>query len=218
MTRHELAAGRREEVTVHGRGEEPHAARVAGPEDPGVYTFPPVAAAITGGARLLLAMLERQVTQAGGTYAFCDTDSMAIVANEHGGPVACRGGTEATPDGAPGVRALSWPEVDAIRARFEVLKPYDPSIVTADLLELEDENFAHSDPGRQRQELWCYAISAKRYVLYSRKDDGNAILRSWSDVDGGIDIAESDEPADEALVKLVATRTRAPPQSSRSPV
>src|SRR5919106_889407 len=92
MTRHELAGDRREQVMVHGRGDEPYPFPVPGPEDPGEFAFPPMAAAITGGARLLLALLERRVTEAGGSYVFCDTDSMAIVATERGGPVACPGG------------------------------------------------------------------------------------------------------------------------------
>lgn len=35
---------------------------------------------------------EHEVTSRGGTYTFCDTDSLAIVANEHSGPVTCPGG------------------------------------------------------------------------------------------------------------------------------
>ena len=30
-------------------------------------------------------MLEAEVTRAGGTYLYCDTDSLAIVASEEGG-------------------------------------------------------------------------------------------------------------------------------------
>lgn len=52
------------------------------PETPGEFSFPPFAALITSAARLLLALLERSVTDASGTYGFCDTDSMAIVAEE----------------------------------------------------------------------------------------------------------------------------------------
>ena len=39
-----------------------------------------------------MAMLEQCVTELGGTWAFCDTDSMAIVSTENGGLVACPGG------------------------------------------------------------------------------------------------------------------------------
>ena len=54
---------------------------------------PPVAALIVAGARLMLAMLEKCVTDRGGNYAFCDTDSMEIVATEFGGLYECEGGT-----------------------------------------------------------------------------------------------------------------------------
>jgi hypothetical protein len=37
------------------------------------------------GGRLLQAVLERMANDAGGTNLMCDTDSMAIVASEHGG-------------------------------------------------------------------------------------------------------------------------------------
>ena len=82
-------------VVVHGR-KEPFSDRVAAPEDPGRYCFPPFASCITGAARLMLAMLERCVTDLGGTWAFCDTDSMAIVATDEGGLVPCPGGPEST--------------------------------------------------------------------------------------------------------------------------
>ena len=49
---------------------------------PGPYCFPPLAALITAGAKLMLALLECVVTSRGGSYVFCDTDSMAIVASE----------------------------------------------------------------------------------------------------------------------------------------
>ena len=65
-------------------------------EVPGPWYFPPVASLITAGGRLLLAMLERMVTDAGGTYLMCDTDSMAIVSSEKGEFVRCKGGTHRT--------------------------------------------------------------------------------------------------------------------------
>ena len=92
MTRHELGPHTTEPVTVYGRAAEPTTFRVHNPEDPGEYCFPPIAAAITGAARLMLATLERLLTDQGGTYAFCDTDSMAIVATETGGLIRCPGG------------------------------------------------------------------------------------------------------------------------------
>ena len=87
MTRHELGGGRREELEVFSDPDEPWSWRTSVPEDPGDFCFPALAASITGGARLMLGLLERLVTDRDGTYAFCDTDSMAVVASKRGGPV-----------------------------------------------------------------------------------------------------------------------------------
>ena len=51
-------------------------------EEPGKWFAPHIASLITSGGRLLLAMLERCIADAGGTYLFCDTDSAAIVSAE----------------------------------------------------------------------------------------------------------------------------------------
>lgn len=126
--------------------------KVPAPERPGGLSFPPISAFIAGGARLMLALLEHEVTRRGGTYAICDTDSMAIVASEDGDL------------GAP-IPQLSWEDVEQVRHRFDTLNPYDPSLVDS-ILKLEKENF---DEGLRRQ-LWCYAISAKRYALFVRGD------------------------------------------------
>lgn len=44
-------------------------------EQPGAFANPILASLITGGARLMLAMLEREVRDRGGSFAFRDTDS-----------------------------------------------------------------------------------------------------------------------------------------------
>ena len=114
-------------MLVHGR-KEPFNDRVAAPEDPGRYCFPPFASCITGAARLMLAMLERCVTDLGGTWAFCDTDSMAIVSTKTGwscclpGRIMC-----GYPDGTVQGPALSHEQVEIIRQRFASLNPYDPA-------------------------------------------------------------------------------------------
>jgi len=102
MVREELASGQRESVTVYGLEGEPFATRVAAPEEPGEFMFAPMAACIAGGARLLLTLVERLAAAKGGTFACCDTDSMAVVATEHGGLVPCPGGQERRPDGHQG--------------------------------------------------------------------------------------------------------------------
>ena len=51
-------------------------------EQPGSFYFPLLGALITSGGRLLLAMIERCVRDAGGTYLCCDTDALTIVASK----------------------------------------------------------------------------------------------------------------------------------------
>ena len=127
-------------------------------EQPGSFYFPLLGALITAGGRLLLAMIERCVWDAGGTYLSCDTDSLIIVASKAGGAVQM-------PDGAPPIKALSWNEVEQIRRRFDALSPYDRDIVQQ-LLRLTDENY---DKSGTQQQLFGLAIAAKRYVLYTTK-------------------------------------------------
>ena len=196
MTRHEVGGERTEAVTVYGRGAEPDQVQVRSPEDPGEYCFPPIAAAITGAARLMLAILERLLTDAGGAYAFCDTDSMAIVATKDGGLIPCPGGPHTTDSGAAAVKALTWEEVDAIRERFSHLNPYATPETAGSLLELEDENF--TDKARtSRRQLWCYSISAKRYALYTQTKKQTIALAGIS----GEDEDEDYEDPDPALHK-----------------
>lgn len=142
-------------------------------ENQGRWYFPPIAALITAGGRLLLAMLEKCVTDAGGSYLFCDTDSLCIVASEDGGLVPCPGGAHKLPDGQEAVEALSWKNVRDIADNFTVLNPYDPKAVPGSILKIEDVNFDSS--GNQRQ-LCGYAISAKRYALYQRKKNNLSIV------------------------------------------
>lgn len=82
-------------------------------EYPGPWFFPPLASLITSGGRLLLAMTEACVKEKRGTYLFCDTDSLAIVASKKGGPLRI--------PGSKGVRILSWAEVQAIVDKFAAL-------------------------------------------------------------------------------------------------
>jgi hypothetical protein len=144
-------------------------------EVPGPWYFPPVASLITAGGRLLLAMLERMVTDAGGTYLMCDTDSMAIVSSEQGGLVRCQGGTYRMSDGADAIKALPWRQVRQIVDRFKNLNPYDPIIVPGSVLNIVEELNDDAD-GRQRQ-LHGYGISAKRYGLYTRDDSGFRLIK-----------------------------------------
>lgn len=175
MIRHDIGRNKTEPVDVHGLKHfvDPD---VGNPESPGEFAFPPMAACITGAARLMLTLLERRVSDVGGCYAFCDTDSMAIAANEHGGLVPCHGGAERLPDGDDAIKALSWRQVDEICRDFERLNPYNRDAIRGSVLEIEDENF--EDRAREvRKQLYCYAISAKRYALYTLDAEGEPVLR-----------------------------------------
>jgi hypothetical protein len=57
-------------------------------------------------------MLERCVSDAGGSYLFCDADSLCIVSNQRGGLVACEGGSHKLRDGRDAINALSWEVVE----------------------------------------------------------------------------------------------------------
>jgi hypothetical protein len=115
-------------------------------------------ALITSGGRLLLAMIERCVRDAGGTYLCCDTDALIIVASKAGGTVKM-------PDGTPPIKALSWKEVEGITNRFDSLSPYNRSIVPH-LLRFTDENY---DKNGDQHQLFGLSIAAKRYALYTAK-------------------------------------------------
>jgi hypothetical protein len=178
LNRRELPKGKTEKVRVYGL-DGPFETRTAAPEEAGEFCFPPFAACITAGARLMLAMLEQCVSDLGGGHVFCDTDSMAIVATEHGDLIPCPGGRRFSTDGVECVRALSWDQVEEIRERFAQLNPYDRTLVPGSVLKVEKENL---DPESvEHRQLWCYAVSAKRYALYNLTEAGEPILRKWSE-------------------------------------
>ncbi len=137
-------------LQCYGIDDSPYACAVSHPEAPGEYCFPPLASLVTSGGRLFLSLLERLVTDRGGTYAMEDTDSMAIAATRGGGPVACPGGPLRMRGGREAIRALSWGQVQEIVDLFARLNPYDREAVRGSILEIEDDNF---DPksGKQRQ-------------------------------------------------------------------
>lgn len=158
------------ELTCYGIDSEPYRCKVKHPEAPGEYCFLPLAALITSGGHLLLALLERLVADRGGTYAMEDTDSMAPISQERGGLVACPGGPYRVDDGREAINALSWRQVKEIVGLFDRLNPYDRNAVPGSILKIEDDNF---DPKTSEQrQLWCLAISAKRYALFLRDRKG----------------------------------------------
>lgn len=128
-------------------------------EKPGPYCFPPIAATITGAARLMLALLERAVLDAGGWWAFCDTDSMAVICNNDGSLIPCPGGPHQDSEDRECVRALTPAQTEAIRNRFDTeLNPYNRDKIPHLL--------------KHEYSATVYAVSAKRYATYTLNDSG----------------------------------------------
>lgn len=123
------------------------------PEDPGKYCFPPVAALVTASARLMLALLENEITSRGGSWVFADTDSLAPVATEKGGLIPCEGGQFRDSFGRECVKALAYDEIESILEKFDRLNPYDRAVIP------------HLVKNEYR--ALCYAISSKRYCSFT---------------------------------------------------
>jgi hypothetical protein len=130
-------------------------------EKPGRWAFPPAAALITSGGRLLLALLEKMAADKGGTHALTDTDSMFFVSTKRGGPIECEGGPGMLP-GRKAVWSLRWKEVDEICGRLGKLNPYDPNVVDR-LLKTESINYNRA--GKQVP-LNVFCVASKRYELH----------------------------------------------------
>jgi len=135
-------------------------------EKQGHWYAPYLASLITSGGRLLLAMLEKSVTNAGGTHAWADTDALAIVSSKNGGSLR-------HVPGCKGIRSLRWSTVQEITDKFESLNPYDLTAVPGSILNVVDANHVNSDPSCARRQLLGFSIAAKRYALYERS--GNKI-------------------------------------------
>jgi len=127
-------------------------------EEPGKWFAPHIGSLITSGGRLLLAMLEKCISNAGGTYLFCDTDSAAIVSTERRQKISM-------PDGTKPITALSRNEVEKIVQTFERLNPYNRKLVPGSILKVHKLNW---DQNKQRRQLYFYSIAAKRYALYTK--------------------------------------------------
>lgn len=142
-------------------------------ERPGKFQFPPAAALITADGRLMLAILERMVKDLGGTYLLTDTDSMLFAASKRGGLVPCPGGSYRMAKGVPAIKAITWKQVDGICSQLNCLNPYDKKVV-ADILKVADCNF---DRKGEQHQLYGLAVSAKRYVVYTRKKRNIEIVK-----------------------------------------
>lgn len=174
VNRHQTGKNDAKQVGIFS-GEARQFERATIMERHGPFYFPPVSL-ITAGGRLLLTILERMVTDAGGTYLMCDTDSMAIVASEHRGLVPCNGGPHKMPDGSDAIKALSWAEAREIVDRFKSLNPYNKKVVPGSILNIVEE-VNYDSEGKQRQ-VYGYGISAKRYAVYAFDDSEVRIIKA----------------------------------------
>jgi hypothetical protein len=129
-------------------------------ELPGKYFHPVIATLLTGAARLMLAITEHLADQFEIGWAFCDTDSMALANINHLSDADFES------------------RVESIRNWFQPLSPYRSN---DSLLKLEDANLS-IDPAQNGTiaPLHCYAVSAKRYVLFNLDSDGNPVIRKAS--------------------------------------
>jgi len=167
---HRQESDRKQNVTCRGIDAEPFQCRVAHADVPGEYCFPPLASLITGAARLMLSLLEYSVCKLGGTYAMEDTDSMGIVATEHDEMIPCAGGKRGV------IKALSWQQVKNISNQFDTLNPYNRDAVPTSILKIEDDNYDDPQKCKHQRQLYCLAISAKRYALFLRDRRGSPVL------------------------------------------
>lgn len=147
--------------------------RIRPEEVPGPFFRPWLAAGITAGTRLLLAMLEAKAQErVGGTIAAADTDSAMIVASREGGFIPCPGGPHRLPNGRPAIRVLSFAESDEILEWFRPLSP-----VGADVWKLEGEN---TPPAGAQGSLQCLSYGPKRYALFFDLVDGRVEIAKAS--------------------------------------
>jgi hypothetical protein len=119
-----------------GSGNDGFPVEVDKAETPGRYFHPLLATLITGAARLMLAITERLLLDAGLDWAFCDTDSMAIA-------------KPASMD-----EETFFAKAKLVADWFTPLNPYE---IQGPLLKIEDVNYAISS--KELAPLYCLAIS-----------------------------------------------------------
>ena len=139
-------------------------------EEPGPYFLGAIGTLIPAGGRLLLALAEYLAAQRGISPAFCDTDSMPS-------------------PGQTGWSGRSFiARVGEIVDHFQSLYPYQDA---GQLFEYEDPNFTldPKDPNKvvdgQHEPLYFLGISAKRYALYNRLENGRYRIRNYRAMDSG---------------------------------
>jgi len=146
------------EALCYGPAETPFPVTVDKTEKPGPFFHPLLGTLITGAARLMLALTERQIVDAGLEWVLCDTDSMAI----------------ARPEGMEEAEFYS-----AARAICDWFEPLNPYTQKGPVLKIEDANYRLDGTG-ELEPLFAFAVSAKRYVLFNLDADGKPVVRKAS--------------------------------------
>lgn len=164
-------------------------------EEPGELVDPPVGMLATSGERLVLAILEHLVAEAGGSIMFMDTDSAAIVATPDGGELlAVPGGPHVDAEGRECVLALSFDQVVVILDRFRPLALATELSLPAFRVRRDGDGFRMQRTNPSRANLlslfkvtseciddgrWvrteALSVSTKRYVPFRRDEHGRPI-------------------------------------------
>ena len=144
-----------EDVRVYSGGLRGNLEAVDNLEIPGTYFHPLLSTLITSAGRLMLAIAEELVYREQLDWAFCDTDSMALVQTDLMSPAEFI---------KAGMRIQSW---------FEPLNP-TPELRT--FFEFKDENFT-LDGTRKLKPLLGTAISSKQHVLFNMDENNQPIIR-----------------------------------------
>ncbi len=150
---------RAQQVICYGYSGKPFTTSTKNIEEPGRYFHPLLATLITGAARLMLALSERLADDAGITWALCDTDSMAL----------------AQP---PGMSEQEF--IDKALNITKWFNPLNPYSIKGALFKVEDVNYSPDGKGKDLHPLYCFAVSAKRYVLFNLDLLGSPSLRKAS--------------------------------------
>jgi len=82
-----------------------------------------------------------------------------------------------TPAATASRSPLSLDQVEAIAKQFNKLNPYDPNHVR-EILKIEEINHVDSDPRKPYRQLFGYAVSAKRYTLFTESNKNVSIEKA----------------------------------------
>jgi hypothetical protein len=129
----------------------------------GPWTCFPLAASVTAGGRLVLALLDRMVKDLDSRVGYRDTDSSVL-------PSSPDGGTLTLPDGST-LRELSWGELDELVGAFAPLSPAAWWPVWK------------VERGSEERPLHCVAFGPKRHAEFSLGPHGPELARADTDDD-----------------------------------